>query len=323
MNESSPAKVAMAAGAALVLALVAVGFAVWSGPEEPAVAIQAPAEIDGPRLMLIRERHLAFAALADPGGSLQVSPVECVRAYAAGGTTVCLHQDSPWAYSLQTLDATLHRTRSFPIEGLPNRARVSPGGRLVAWTSFTGGDSYNGGQFSTRTGILDTSTGQRVDSLESFSVLRDGRPYRNVDVNFWGVTFAADENRFYATMATAGRRYLVEGDFAARQVRTITENVECPSLSPDGTRLAFKQAIDANPDNGWRLSVLDLASLKVTALAETRSIDDQAAWISDTAVAYTVRDSSGDPTVWSTPADGGGTPAVLRRSAESPTGPVD
>ena len=66
------------------------------------------------------------------------------------------------------------------------------------------------------------------------------------------------------------------------------ENVECPSLSPDGTRVAFKKKVG---DGVWRLSVLDLETLKETELAETRSVDDQALWQGD-------RPSSMD---WTTP----------------------
>ncbi|WP_154402712.1 hypothetical protein [Nocardioides speluncae] len=42
------------------------------------------------------------------------------------------------------------------------------------------------------------------------------------------------------------------------------------------------------------------------------------AWLSDTEVAYTVRDSSGSPAVWSVPADGTGAPELIRADAESP-----
>ncbi|MEU6089811.1 hypothetical protein ABZ865_23965 [Streptomyces sp. NPDC047085] len=272
----------------------------------------------GPRLLVVSDRHLATVSRDRPGGPRAVARLECVRVYAAAGTGVCVRPDSPWAYHLVVLDQNLHEKRAVPIPGLPNRARVSASGRMVAWTAFVGGDSYTSSGFSTRTGILDTRTGALASTLETFAVTRDGRPYRAADVNFWGVTFAADDNRFYATMSTAGHRYLVEGDFAARAVRTLKENVECPSLSPDGTRIAFKGAIGADPTRGWRLSVLDLASMRVTPLAETRSIDDQAAWLDDATIAYTVRDSSGDPDVWSVPADGSGTPHLLIPEAESP-----
>jgi len=133
------------------------------------------------------------------------------------------------------MDGALREQRVIPVPGIANRLRVSPSGRLLAWTVFVSGEDYTSAVMSTRTGILDTRTGALVHSLEEFQVIRDGRPYRAADENFWGVTFAADDNRFYATMYTDGRRYLVEGGLAARTVRTVKENAECPSLSPDGT----------------------------------------------------------------------------------------
>jgi len=101
-------------------------------------------------------------------------------------------------------------------------------------------------------------------------------------------------------------------------VRTLAENVECPSISPDGTRIAFKRAIDGDPLRGWQLSVLNLATMAVTSTAEHRSIDDQAAWLDDHTLAYTVRDSSGAPSVWAVPAAGTGNPRLLVPDAESP-----
>jgi hypothetical protein len=315
-------KILIAAGAAVVLAGAALGYAVAVRPDAGAAGAAGQAGgvslKPGPRLLFVTEHHLATVSAADPTGPREVSPVSCVRAYAAAGTGVCLRQDTAWSYSLHTLDAQLHDVTSFRLRGLPNRARVSASGRMVSWTAFIGGESYNKGGFSTRTGILDTQTGEQVPSLETFAITRDGRPYQAADLNFWGVTFTADDNHFYATMATDGVRYLVEGDFAARTVRTVTTNVECPSLSPDGTRIAFKHAIDDDPVKGWRLSVLDLTTLRVTPLAETRSIDDQPAWLDDHTVAYTYRDAGGNASVWATPADGSGRPRLVIDDGESP-----
>lgn len=100
---------------------------------------------------------------------------------------------------------------------------------------------------------------------------------------------------------------------------TLKEYVECPSLSPDGRRIAFTEAIDADPARGWRLSVLDLATMRVTATAETASVDDQAAWLDDATLAYTLRQSDGRPDVWAVPADGSGSPRLLVPGAESPS----
>lgn len=303
--------------AVVILGAAAVGYALTR--RDDAVAAAGDVSLDpGPRLLVLSDRHLATVPADDPDGQRDVSGVECVRAYAAAGTGVCLRQDDPWSYSVVTLDSSLRELESFGIRGLPNRARVSASGRMVSWTAFISGESYNKGGFSTRAGILDTASDDRVMSLEEFDVTVDGHPDDAIDHNFWGVTFAADDNRFYATMSTDGRRYLVQGDFAARTLRTLTDNVECPSLSPDGTRIAFKRAVDGDPTKGWRLSVLDLATMDVTELAETRSVDDQPAWLPGNRVAYTLRDSEGTPAVWATPADGTGAPELLVDNAESP-----
>lgn len=309
-------------GAAVVLALGAVVYIRASAQRPPS---GEPAVDSGPvslapaaRLLTITDRRLAAVPTDNPDGPRTVSDVECVRFYAGGGTGVCLRAETPWAYQLVVLDTELKQRRAFPVPGLPNRARVSASGRMIAWTTFVGGDSYAGSGFSTRTGILDTATGTLVMSLEDFAITRDGRPYRAVDVNFWGVTFTGDDNRFYATMSSAGRRHLVRGDLAARTVQTLADNVECPSLSPEGGRLAFKRAVDGDPSKGWRLSVLNLATMRVTPTAETTSVDDQAAWLDDGRLAYTLRQPDGRPDIWTVPADGSGKPVLLVPGAESP-----
>ena len=67
----------------------------------------------------------------------------------------------------------------------------------------------------------------------------------------------------------------------------IAANVECPSLSPDDKEIAFKRRL-AGPGVRWRLSVLDLATMKVHPLAETRSVDDQVEWLNGSTVLYGV-----------------------------------
>ncbi|WP_431981763.1 TolB family protein [Streptomyces qinglanensis] len=278
----------------------------------------------GPRLVARSsapgsDGRLVSVPAGAPGGRRAVSSRSCARVYAAGGTGVCLRLDRGLTtYRLAVLDARLHTVREIPLVGVPNRARVSPSGRMAAWTVFVTGDSYNGGHFSTRAGILDTRTQELVPSLEEWAVSVAGKRYRAADRNFWGVTFAPDDRHFYATMSTGGHRYLVRGDMATHRMRTLRDNVECPSLSPDGTRIAFKHARDGDPAHGWRLSVLDLATGRVTPLAETRSVDDQAAWTGLHTVAYSVPRGRGRADVWAVPADGTGTPRVLIPDAESP-----
>ncbi|GAB1640922.1 PD40 domain-containing protein [Krasilnikovia sp. MM14-A1259] len=315
----------MAVAVVLSAALLAVGagYTIVAGRHAPAAGAETVDAGPGDRF-LVRSTapdsygRIATVARAAPGGPRRVSGVSCDRVYAAAGTVICLRRDGPLTtYQLAVLDSRLRVRSEYPLVGVPNRARVAPSGHLVAWTVFVAGDGYNGGRFSTRVGMLDTVTGATVDTLEDFTIVRDGRIVRAADANFWGVTFA-DDRRFYATMSTAGRRYLVVGDVAARTVRTVATNVECPSLAPDGARLVFKAARGGDPARGWRLTVLDLATLARTPLAETRSVDDQAAWLDDDTVMYAVRRGTRDSDVWSVPADGGGHPSLLVPDAESP-----
>ncbi|WP_457029575.1 hypothetical protein [Kitasatospora sp. P5_F3] len=302
-------RILTALAATLLLAGVALGYTLLRAVPAPAVPDTA-VTLDGPGL-LIRDTVTGLLAMQHPDGVRTRSALPCARVYAAGGTGVCL-LESPASYQLAVLDRDLRQVRAIPLNGVPSRARVSASGRMVSWTVFVTGDSYNGGRFSTRSGILDTRSGTLAGNLEAFTV--DGHPPAP-DANFWGVTFAADDNRFYATMSADGHRSLVVGDFAARALRVLKDNVECPSLSPDGTRLAYKKAL---PDHGWRLTVLRLADLAETPLAETRSVDDQPAWLDDHTIAYGLPHSGPGSDVWTVPADGTGGPSLLARDAESP-----
>ncbi|MET8428598.1 hypothetical protein [Nocardia sp. NPDC004860] len=309
----------------VLLTAVAVGYGVFvTTRTPPAVSASDALSLTGGPRILFRSTapdskgRLAMVATDDPGGPRSVSALDCLRVHAAGGTGVCLRQDGALStFQAAILDSTLTVKREIPLVGVPNRTRVSGDGRLVAWTVFVAGDSYNNGRFSTRAGLIDLDTGDMIDSLEFLPVTLDGRPYTAADLNFWGITFAADDNTFYATMATDGRRFLVQGDIAAKSIRTIAQNVECPSLSPDGRRIAFKSAIDGNPEKGWRLSVLDLASGARTPLAETRSVDDQPAWLDSNTIGYAIARGT-DSDIWAVPADGSGSSRLLIPHAESP-----
>lgn len=265
--------------------------------------------------------ELATVPAAEPGGDRTASGVSCLRFHAAAGTGICLRSAGDGVqggYRAVVLDARLAEVAAYPLAGIPTRARVSPGGHLAAWTVFVGGDSYAGTDFSTRTSVVDLRTGRLDASLEDFAVVRDGKPYRSADVNFWGVTFAADERTFYATLSTGGRTHLVRGDLAARTVTTLRENVECPSLSPDGTRVVFKKRVPGRPAEApWRLYALELATWAETPLAEERSVDDQVVWADGRTVVYSLPGDFGAD-LYSLPADGTGAPAPLMPSALGP-----
>ncbi|MEV7779851.1 TolB-like translocation protein [Kitasatospora sp. NPDC088351] len=267
--------------------------------------------------------ELATVPADHPDGPRTASGVQCLRFYAAAGTGVCLQaergtlQDS---YRAVLLDDHLRELRSFPAAGIPTRSRVSPSGHLAAWTVFVSGDSYAGTDFSTRTSIVDVRDGNLRDNLETFDVIKDGHPYQAHDVNIWGVTFA-DDDLFYATLATGGQTYLVRGDLAARRLTTLHQNVECPSLSPDGTRIAYKRRVPGLPEDApWRLYVLDLATMTETATAEQRSIDDQAVWSDASTLLYALPGDFGAD-LWTVPADGTGQSRRVLEAAVAPAYP--
>jgi hypothetical protein len=311
--------------AALVLVPIAAGYVVFAAHRTSAGRASAVGtlRLDAHGLILFRDAApnspIAEVPLARPGAARTIGRLSCVRVYTAAGTGVCLSvrvAAVPSVYAV-VLGPGLRELRRVKLPGAPSRARVSASGRMISWTVFVSGDSYTSPNLSTRTGVLDLRTGNVVMSLEDFALYKDGRRYTAPDVNYWGVTFTADDDHFYATVRTKGKTYLVEGDVAARTMRTLRENVECPSLSPDGTRLVFKKATGV-PGRPWRLDVLDLRTMRETPLAETRSVDDQAAWLDDHTVMYGMLDG-GTPDVWAVPADGGGTPRLLIHRAYSPS----
>nr|BEK71096.1 PD40 domain-containing protein [Kitasatospora purpeofusca] len=296
------------------------------GPPARAGAVTLGPHNDGPLLVFRsltwgpRRDHLAAVPLVDPTATRTVAVPACLRFHAAAGTGICLravHGVLQDTYRAVVLDADLNERRHYDLAGIPTRARVSPSGHLVAWTVFVGGDSYAGTDFSTRTSILDTRTWTPQDDLESYAVTLDGHPYRAADINVWGVTFADDEH-FYATLATGGHTWLVAGDAVARTLTTVHGNVECPSLSPDGSRVAYKKRVRGLPDDApWRLYVLDLATMTETATAEQRTVDDQALWLDDRTLAYALPGDDGSD-LWTVLADGTGAPALLAAAALAP-----
>ena len=244
--------------------------------------------------------------------------------FMAAGRGVCLSASRGISTTFKAVlfDETFARRGELELAGVPSRTQVSPGGRYAGTTVFVSGHSYAQGGFSTRSSVIDLATGQwLVEDLETFTVLRDGREIQSLDFNFWGITFARDERTFYATLGTAGETLLVKGDLTNRTVEVVEGNVECPSLSPDNRRIAFKHREGSGMGPAqWRLWVLDLDTRARTRLAETRGVDDQVQWLDNDRVLYALPappDRTPAMDQWAVPADGTGEPMRIVPDAYS------
>jgi len=254
-----------------------------------------------------------------------VSPLRCERLHFAAGRGVCLTAERRMlaTYGAVVFDRKFQPRHQLRLSGVPSRARTDPDGRHAAITVFAAGHSYADTSFSTLTTFVDLDSGlTMVENMEQFAVAREGEPFQAVDFNFWGVTFARGGNRFYATLATGGRIYLIEGDLAGRRAKVVRAGIECPALSPDNTRIAFKKRTGGVMSAvSWRISVLDLRTMREWELAETRSVDDQVEWLDNTSILYSLSAAtSGTPVtnVWTVAADGSGAPRLLVPGAYSP-----
>lgn len=312
--------IACVAGATVAVLSAAGGSGPPRGPRD--ALLQAR---DDRRPMLVfrnldRRRPETFGQIAvtgvPPSEPRTLVPLRCERVHVNAGRGICLARGSGFAagYRARIFGADLRVRGEVPVEGVPSRARVSPDGRYGSTTLFVTGHSYADlGGFSTTTTLIDVAQSRRIAELEEFTVTRDGRRITAADVNYWGVTFSRDSDRFYATLATGGRIHLVEGSVSGRRMRVIHDGVECPSLSPDERRIAYKKRVGPGGKR-WQIHVLDLATMRETALAEARNVDDQVEWLDDATVLYGLEEQ-----IWSVAADGSGRPRRYAARGDSPT----
>jgi hypothetical protein len=263
--------------------------------------------------------HLAIVGLDAPKGPRVTTGLSCHRISFARNRGLCLHVRRGVFnnYSAIVLDEAFQPTAEIELEGTPSRTRTAADGEVGAVTVFVYGDDY-AADFSTRTTVIDLASGTQIGELEQFSTWKNGVRIQAVDFNFWGVTFAPDSNTFYAALRPGGVTQMVRGDLARRRMTVLRENVECPSLSPDGRFLVYKKRTGPSPDS-WRLHVLDAETEEESIIpGETRFVDDQVEWLDSEHVLYSVaRRTTAISDVWVVSIRGG-EPTVFLEQADSP-----
>ncbi len=318
----------LALGGALAYAMLAVDRQrdrVASAPKVEQTDVAAVQE--GPRIVFRNTAigndygNVSTVALDDPAGARAIGDVACDRidATATGASCLVTEPGVVTRYAWLDLDADLREVGKAPLTGLPSRTRLSPDGTLAASTVFVAGHSYMQTGFSTAT-VIRKVGGESYGNLEDFQLILDGSEVKATDRNYWGVTFA-DDNTFYATVETDAVKHLVRGDLAKRTLTSIAEGIECPAISPDGRRIAYKADVGKGGQTHWTPAVLDLDTMRTTRLeGEADSVDDQITWLDDDTVLYGKprTDEPGVTDVFSLDTDAAAAPDLLVPQAWSP-----
>ncbi|MBU4215387.1 MAG: hypothetical protein KJ792_12110 [Actinobacteria bacterium] len=232
---------------------------------------------------------VAAVPLADPTGARAFTDVACDRLYHAGDYTSCLRtvRGVATTFEADLLDSHWQSVQTWPLPGIPSRTRLSDDGTLVATTAFVTGHSYAQIGFSTETKIHGTD-GTDLGDLESWTFLVDGTPFTTADRNFWGVSFI-DDDTFYVSAASqsAGKTWIATGKISTRTISTLREGGECPSVSPDRSKVAYKKVQRVQDGQKvWAYAVLDVGSGTETLYPVTEGCDDQIEWLDDTTILY-------------------------------------
>lgn len=211
--------------------------------------------------------------------------------------------------------------KSYP-SALPSRARISPDGTFSAVTAFVTGSSYAdiGGETTTIVTIDEIDSSRLLRGTAQFVIDSDEDRFDNLDPQYWGITFA-DENEFYITGFYGEAPEVMRGWIEEQTLEPTGLVGSCPSLSPDGKTLVYKEMQD---DGSFELVAVDLETNESWKLGETRSADDQVEWLDNDTILYALHPEGGDNAVqpefdiWMLDIAEGSEPELFLPNADSP-----
>jgi hypothetical protein len=264
-------------------------------------------------------------AIRHTDGSRTLLERSCLRVHVAADRGVCLSKDDAIISSYTTIffdtanpDAEI---KSY-AGALPSRVRVSPSGTFSSVTAFLTGSSYE--DIST-----DTTTAVTIDDIDGnilrrdanqFEVLADDEKYDTFGSQYWGMTFV-DEDEFYVTGFYGDDPEIMHGSLQDMTVTPTGWEGSCPSVSPDGKTIVFKEL---RPQGGFDLVAVDLKSGERWMLGEERSADDQVEWLDDDTILYALHPDGGNTQtqpefdIWVLDIAPGSEPALFLPNADSP-----
>lgn len=265
-------------------------------------------------------------AIVKADGARVMLDRRCDRVHIGGPTGVCAAplEGNFGGWETLIFDAS---TSGLPVlsdhpSPLPSRLRVSADGSVVTSTGFTSGRSYEdiGGDTATIAIVIDVPTGQ-LNGLVQYG--QEGLLQNTGEAQYWGVSFADPKGEtFYSTAHYGDGPVVVRGDVASQTLSEPAFDGSCPSVSPDGTKLVYKQL---RADGGFDLALRDIATGETRVLGESRSADDQVEWLDNNTILYALHGEgeSGeivDPSfdIWKLSIDAGATPELFIPAASSP-----
>ena len=267
-------------------------------------------------------------AIRHQDGSRTLLDRDCIRVHIAADRGVCLSQGNGVVPSFTTSffdpAAPLTTIKSY-ASALPSRARISPDGRFSSVTAFISGASYEdiGGEAATIVTIddIDGEGGNTLSSLSRYDIDSDDATYGDsIDAQYWGMTFA-DSDRFYVTGFFDETAEILLGSVDDQTLTPTGWEGSCPSLSPDGKTLVFKEE---RPEGGFSLVAVDVETERRWTLNESKSVDDQVEWLDNDTILSGVHPDGADDSVqpefdiWMIDIDEDAEPELFLPNADSP-----